>query len=569
MDKVPFSAAGSYMALSQLPSGAFSQFTKKGLYLRSVHGAGYMPGFTMMRNEPFCARIYPVWKGQEIEYKLDADFFEVRLLTAHGRINLCFTEENFLLITGSGEGMGINLELVNGNFLQSFRAEGKKYLTMNCRAADSRFAVYCQAGALEERKSEDERELLCGRVQNGKLLLQISDMGKDWLPCKTEYSYEECRERNKIRFEKFQMGLPHVEGELEQAGRLAAYVCWSGIVKKNGILTRDAMLMSKNQMCNVWSWDHCFNAIALSFGNPEMAWEQFLLLFDYQDACGALPDSISDTYEARAFTKPPIHGWALSEMLRHMKLDEKQCRTAFEKLEKWTKWWLEFRDSDEDGICEYSHGHDSGWDNSTAFAEGGSMELPDLAAFLILQMEMLSRLADQLGEKEKAENWMEKADDMLDKMIKHCFEDGKPIAVISGKHERVETDSLILYLPILLGRRLPETIRQKLIEELKSRRFLTDYGFASEAPASCRYEPDGYWRGPIWAPPTLFLVKGLDACGESDFARSIAEKFCKMVEADGFAENFNALTGEGLRDRAYTWTSSIFLILSAELCSTD
>ena len=32
----------------------------------------------------------------------------------------------------------------------------------------------------------------------------------------------------------------------------------------------------------------------------------------------------------------------------------------------------------------------------------------------------------------------------------------------------------------------------------------------------------------------------------------------------GMAENYDAITGDGLRDRAYTWTSSVFLILAHE-----
>jgi hypothetical protein len=37
-----------------------------------------------------------------------------------------------------------------------------------------------------------------------------------------------------------------------------------------------------------------------------------------------------------------------------------------------------------------------------------------------------------------------------------------------------------------------------------------------------------------------------------------------MVNLSGMAENFDALTGAGLRDRAFTWTSSVFLILGHE-----
>ena len=40
-----------------------------------------------------------------------------------------------------------------------------------------------------------------------------------------------------------------------------------------------------------------------------------------------------------------------------------------------------------------------------------------------------------------------------------------------------------------------------------------------------------------------------------------------MVSASGFAENFDAVTGEGLRDRAYTWTASAFLVMCHEFLS--
>ena len=50
-------------------------------------------------------------------------------------------------------------------------------------------------------------------------------------------------------------------------------------------------------------------------------------------------------------------------------------------------------------------------------------------------------------------------------------------------------------------------------------------------------------------------------------ADEISDRFRKLCERSGFAENFDALTGEGLRDRAYTWTASVYLLL-AEAAST-
>ena len=46
--------------------------------------------------------------------------------------------------------------------------------------------------------------------------------------------------------------------------------------------------------------------------------------------------------------------------------------------------------------------------------------------------------------------------------------------------------------------------------------------------------------------------------GEDDLVKTIARAFCEMCKQNGFAENFDALTGAGLCDLAYTWTASVF-----------
>ena len=96
-------------------------------------------------------------------------------------------------------------------------------------------------------------------------------------------------------------------------------------------------------------------------------------------------------------------------------------------------------------------------------------------------------------------------------------------------------------------------------------RFVTEWGLATEHPQSDQYAADGYWRGPIWAPSTYIAVCGLERCGRSPLALDIARRFCRVCAHNGFSENFNAVTGEALRDRANTWTASVFLLLAQRL----
>ena len=65
----------------------------------------------------------------------------------------------------------------------------------------------------------------------------------------------------------------------------------------------------------------------------------------------------------------------------------------------------------------------------------------------------------------------------------------------------------------------------------------------------------------------MLLVDGLEQCGESDFAKEISRRFADMVCMSGFAENFDAITGEGLCDLAYTWTASVAVVLAKDYLS--
>ena len=179
-------------------------------------------------------------------------------------------------------------------------------------------------------------------------------------------------------------------------------------------------------------------------------------------------------------------------------------------------------------------------------------------------METLGDICYKLGMEKKGEKWHKNSKELLERFIENSFCDNMPVAYQSSTRKIVKNESLLPYLCLILGERLPYDYRIKMIEQLKAKGFLTQYGFATENPASTEYRSDGYWRGPIWAPSTVLLLDGLAECGEYELAKTAAERFLKMAKKSGFAENYDALTGEGLRDRAYSWTASSFFILAKE-----
>ncbi|GAB1532149.1 MULTISPECIES: amylo-alpha-1,6-glucosidase [Brevibacillus] len=554
---VPFSRYGSYLVLSRLGNAK----RKEGLYLRNIRGGDNHDGAIF--------RIEMVADGVAVPFKTEATPTLLRLYGDKGEVKLCMSEPQLVQIRGQGVGLRLELESTAADY--AIQA-GAGCWEINHFSTEIRLRVTPIAGSLVVSPTKASREQQVGVTflpdeETGVLdgvLEEFHTVWKErsypafadgWTQVKKEY--DDWLERTLSVSEE------HREG-LNEARELAAYITWSCVVRPEGYLPRSAMYMSKNWMTNIWSWDHCFNAMALTRANLPLAWDQLMIFIDRQDESGVFPDFINDRYALWNCCKPPIHGWTLRWMLdRNDAITNEMLDEVYEPLCRWTDWWFRYRDDDQDGIPQYNHGYDCGWDNSTIFLDGAPIESPDLPAYLILQMDVLADLANRLGRPEEAARWQEKAEMTLQRLQEKHWNGENFFATHSGSDKPTQGDSLIRYMPLVLGEKLPQDIRAKLIADLQER-FLTENGLATESPASSFYRADGYWLGPIWAPVTMLLVDGLRRAGEVAFSQEIARRFCRMAARSGMAENFDALTGDGLRDRAFTWTSSVFLMLAHE-----
>ncbi|MFB9239441.1 amylo-alpha-1,6-glucosidase [Plantactinospora siamensis] len=347
------------------------------------------------------------------------------------------------------------------------------------------------------------------------------------------------------------------------AAELAAYVLWSATVAPAGFVARPATLMSKHWMNKVWSWDHCFNALALAGGRDDLAWHQFQLPFDHQDETGALPDSVTHSEVLYNFVKPPIHGWALRQLRRRLPrpLDRTELADSYARIARWTTFWLDHRRAPGHRLPHYQHGNDSGWDNATTFDADRVVQTADLAAFLSLQLAELAELAGELDRPAESARWRGAADEVRAALLTELWTGDRFTARAPATGRTRRSSSLLDLMPIVLGAQLPAEVSAALARRIATH--LTTYGLATEPLDSPHYAPDGYWRGPIWAPATVLIEDGLRRAGHTGLADVISRRFRSLCERSGFAENFDAETGAGLRDRAYTWTASGYLILAA------
>jgi glycogen debranching enzyme len=568
---VPFSRYGSYLAFSCFDARGDEP---GGLYLRTVHG-----GFNIGALGGQIARVELLSGALPVPFSVEATPACLRLKGEAGQLEICLPEPSVIRLRGTGVGAWLSVDPAMYDY--AFPAGGGRW-QVNRASRELQFMLTPLAGQWRVEvpwKIVNADRIVADLVPEagtGTCEGAIEEFAGTWHPRPYSADFDTCLQSVQAEFQRWLDHMPDLPAPYAEARELAAYVNWSSVVAAQGHLARPAMYMSKNWMTNVWSWDHCFNALALVYKDPALAWDQLMLLFDVQDGNGALPDSVNDKRMLWNFCKPPIHGWTLRRMMERTDtgrleslphfITVERLREIYEPLCRWTDWWFTFRDYDEDGIPQYNHGNDSGWDNATVFHVGMPVEGPDLSAFLVIQMEVLSEVTARLGDEVAARAWQRRAEGLLARMLDHFWRGDHFVATRSGDHYVCEEgDSLFLFLPLILGRRLPTDVRKALVNGLtQPGRFITGHGLATESPRSPLYEPDGYWRGPIWAPSTMLLVEGLAACGENQLARELCRRFCAMAARSGMAENFDALTGQGLRDRAYTWTSSVFLVLGHE-----
>ncbi|WP_243768796.1 amylo-alpha-1,6-glucosidase [Leifsonia sp. TF02-11] len=552
IDEIPFSHRGAWFDLSRVI----------GLHERAddLHLVSHQTGMHPV------LRLSPERSGVVVAARVEATPSVLTWTADAGVVRAAFDGPSAIRFAGDGLGMrfatGVRLTPFTGAFLFTDPLDGGVVLTSYETGRRYRFTVL--RGHVEVVGDgvlgEAERAVVLAADEPWEVAVEEFETA---LPAyRSAASFDEVARGAADAFAAYAAALiPAGAGGATggTAAVKAAYVLWSATVRPAGFVGREAILMSKHWMDKVWSWDHCFNAIALAPADVDAALDQFLLPFDHQDATGALPDSLTHSEILYNFVKPPIHGWAFRriEARAERPLTASELAAVYRALASWTRFWLDHRRAPGHALPYYQHGNDSGWDNSTTFDASRVIESPDLAAFLLLQLDELASLANRVGESPR--EWERSHDELASALFGELWTGDTFIARAVEARTPCSASSLLNCLPIVLGADLPPDIAERLAAAIEEH--LTEWGPATEPVGSPLYESDGYWRGPIWAPSTALIEDGLRRAGRASLADRVADGFRRACEASGFAENFDAVTGEGLRDRAYTWTAGVYLAL--------
>ncbi len=211
--------------------------------------------------------------------------------------------------------------------------------------------------------------------------------------------------------------------------RAQYYYAWwimrAGLISTRFYTTREAMTPSMIHYVGVWQWDAYFHALAYRHVDMRLAQDQIRILLDHQREDGMIPDAVHDegavthlSYPVDAdVTKPPLLAWAAYK-LYEQDGDREFLDEVYEPISRWNDWWFERNDLDGNGLCEYQHPFSSGLDNSPLWDDGMPVESPDLNTYLYLQQAALAKIAAVLGKPDDAQHWQERAQDMVQRMIR-------------------------------------------------------------------------------------------------------------------------------------------------------
>ena len=554
---IPFSTHGSWFDISPVVA--------EKTYAEDLHLVSHQNGMHAV------LRLVPLdpATGDRADTRVETTPGLLRWTGASGRIDLAYESPDTVRLRGSGLGIGVEaaaqtLTPFSGTYF--FRDPAADAHVFTSYETGRRYRVTVLSGTVTDIGTQTlgggPRGITLNAEANGPWEIAIEELDTARPPYASPATFDTITESARSSFAEFVDQVAPWRSSATPAAELAAYVVWSATVRPTGLVTRPGVLMSKHWMDKVWSWDHCFNALALAPGCPDLALDQFALPFDHQDDSGALPDSVTHSEVLYNFVKPPIHGWTFGHLRRRLPTPPGPAELAetYRRLERWTGFWLTARRAPGADLPHYQHGNDSGWDNATTFDPARVIESADLAAFLVLQLRELAALATELDRADEAIRWTQAAEETQAALLDQLWDTDRFLARAVDTGDTWSSSSLLDLMPVVLGEHLPADVSSTLADHIKAH--LTPYGLATELPTSPHYLADGYWRGPIWAPATVLIEDGLRRAGHERLADDISARFRALCETHGFAENFDALTGTGLRDRAYTWTASSYLLLA-------
>lgn len=379
-----------------------------------------------------------------------------------------------------------------------------------------------------------------------------------------------------------------------------------------------------------WAWDSWKHSVATVYFDPKLAKDNIRALFDYQinknnkhrpwDE-GMIIDCIfyndnkngGGNWNERN-SKPPLAAWAVWEIFEQTQ-DTSFIKEMYPKLINYHQWWYRNRDHDQNGICEYgatvhsdnviiekqgktydyrilAAAWESGADNAIRFDEDFGLKIlenkinnktvgysinqesVDLNSFLYAEKLYLADMAKLLNKARMAIQLKNQANKIKLFIQENMFDISTGFFYdIDIKSKKPLKNRGMGYEGLVpLWAKVADYDQFKLISKniLDENKFNTKVPFPTCASSNKRFNPNGYWRGPVWISPAYFGIKGIRNYGEDSLANELSFKLIKNAEGLynsnlPIRENYNPITGKGLKCYNFSWSSSLIYLLIKDL----
>lgn len=478
----------------------------KGLYLAlAADGGGSFIGGPMAGPKGF-ALVTPVSGNKPLAYTYTASPSMVDIKTDTGAVRFVLDGDKVLRVAGSGGGLRLDGRLGFGS-IAVMTARGIE-ITM----AGGIYLITARQGSLSldchwELKAlrSTDPVITVEPDESGQFELAIYDTDDAYeLPPLAE-SLDACSEASDAAYKAFARGFIKETDTgggqlLLQAYReffdTCIYALWAGFQSFKG---KELVPANKMADLNVYSMEQAVAALPI----PDADWVVDMLLgtLSFATPQGLVPAWFALRQNLNEAV-PPVYAYTVSRLVNGGGLDDvstEKLSALYEAMYKAVNWWLTKRTGDKP-LVYYAYRHECGWPQEKIFGAGTPSVSPDLAAYMVLAADSLSKIAAKLGKDGAAASWGQICREQLDILTATLWtgEGFNCLNPLTGQTARSE--GMPSLIPLLLGKRLPD----RMIDALT------------------RQAAGISWAGVPVIPATLIIL-GLAACGRTDEAKAAAK----------------------------------------------
>jgi len=322
--------------------------------------------------------------------------------------------------------------------------------------------------------------------------------------------------------------------------------------------------------------------------------------------------------KSTSISQPPVVATVMKEMLASAQdkaLAKQKVKALFSQVVDYHLWWYNDRDPENTGLVVTYHPWESGMDNSPSWDDAleavpgvdweytrrdtshvDSSQRPhkseydrflylvdffkrnnfdskviyetcpykmnDLGIIAILHRATkdLLKMGEQLGLNDARTDYLAQRLELTQTAINTLWCEQSEYFycknVLTNNLAKVKTSAALLtvYAGLTTDEqtRIINTATEDFIES-------SQFSVASTHPKEEKYEPQRYWRGPIWLHINWMIAIGLKEAGFVTTADKIQDDTRDLVLKSGYYEYFNPETGAGCGGKDFSWTAAIAL----------